>query len=138
MDIGGPLPEWMIMYPLFLIVATCLLWNKIKHWVVLAGGLFFLIHIAFVLHLFPVIRPNIIADRYLYLSSIGLSFIAVYFFVMAYEKWKKWIQYTANILVITFFVVLGIYTFKRTQLWHDTKSLKKELMPPEINIKNNP
>lgn len=127
MERGEALPAWMIFYPILLLVATWGLWSRLRHWTVLAGGAFFLVHILLVLHIIPVNRPCIVADRYIYLGSVGLSFIAAYFLVIYYPKWKTRYRKIASFLVFCVFLSLGFYSYQRVKLWRDTDTLNGEL-----------
>lgn len=127
MEMGESLPGWMIFYPILLLVVAWGLWNRLRHWAVLAGGAFFLVHILLVLHIIPVNRPCILADRYMYLGSVGLSFLATYFLVMYYPKWKTYYRKIACFLVLCLFVSLSFYAYHRVQVWHDTDTLNGKL-----------
>lgn len=125
---GEALPLWMLFYPFILTLAVTALWKWIKHWVTLSGIAFFLVHLALVLHIIPIGRAAIVADRYIYLSSIGISFVAVYFFIMAHTTWKIFWQKTTAITAILLLCALGTYTYQRTLVWHSTETLRKELL----------
>lgn len=127
MEMGQALPQWLIFYPILLLVVVWGLQSWLKHWVVFAGGAFFLVHIFFVLHIIPVNRPWILADRYIYLGSVGLSLIAAYFLVTYYPTWKAGYRKIACLSVICLFAFLGCYAYNRAQLWYDTDTLKGEL-----------
>jgi len=51
MVIGEPLPSWMLFYPaLIIIIVLATLWKYITQKPVVIGFVFFLLHIALVLH----------------------------------------------------------------------------------------
>ncbi|MDE7378114.1 MAG: hypothetical protein K2N13_04030 [Paraprevotella sp.] len=124
---GEALPVWLLTYPLILTIAVLTLWSKFRYRAVVAGSSFFLIHLLPVLHIIPIGRSAIVADRYIYLASVGLSFIAVYYLVNYYQKQAASIrQYILPVVALIFFA-LGTYTFLRTQVWHDTESLRRKM-----------
>lgn len=127
MEMGQALPTWLIFYPILLLVVVWGLQNWLRHWIVFAGGAFFLVHIFFVLHIIPVNRSWIVADRYIYLGSVGLSLIVTYFLVKYYPEWKAGYRKIACLLVFCLFTSLGFYAYNRAKLWHDTDTLKGEL-----------
>jgi tetratricopeptide (TPR) repeat protein len=88
---------------------------------VIFGSFFFLINVALVLQLIPV-GKTLVADRYSYLSYIGLGFIIAYWYhhFTSYHKQPKlyW-----QLTLIVCFVALSVATFKRNQVWKDSFSL---------------
>src|SRR5690554_5012092 len=72
--VGDPLPEWLIFYPALNLIMFVSLWHILKKWPVALGLLFFIIHIALALHIIPLSRFAVVADRYAYLSIIGIGF----------------------------------------------------------------
>ena len=74
--LSGSLPLSYWLYPvLALLITGCVFWSaKITRKVVFGFG-WFLIAVIFVLQLMPVYNA-LVADRYTYLSSVGLAFIA--------------------------------------------------------------
>ena len=77
MTIGEPLPGWMLFYPAFIVIIAITL-KRYYSKPIGTGLIFFVIHIAVALHIIPLSRFAVIADRYIYVASIGLSFIAAY------------------------------------------------------------
>lgn len=121
------LPVWLLTYPLILTVAVLAFWRIFRYRVVTTGFSFFLIHLLPVLHIIPIGRSAIVADRYIYLASVGLSFIAVYYLVNHYQKQTASIRQYILPVVALLFCALGTYTFLRTQVWHDTESLRRKM-----------
>lgn len=125
-EIGDALPTWIFAYPLLLTTIVVVFWKYISHWTVASGLLFFLLHVSLMLHIIPMDRPTITADRYTYLASIGFSFIVAYVFFFLYDRWKKSRMYVVSALGIII-VILSIYSSYRVSVWHDTESVKKDL-----------
>ena len=125
---GEALPFWMLIYPLLLTIAVTVFRSELIKKYIFPALLFFLIHIILVLHVIPINRFSIVSDRYIYLSSVGLAFIEVYLFVKCYKKWTLRNKRTAYLLVVLLYIGLGGYSYQRTRVWHNTDSLKKEIL----------
>ncbi|MGS2740797.1 hypothetical protein [Sinomicrobium sp. M5D2P17] len=93
---------------------------------IIFGILFFLINIALVLHILPLPRKFITADRYMYLSIIGPSIIGAWFIdylMLKFQNFKNiFLAFTAIYLIC-----LGTKAFYQTQKWKDSDSLKQEV-----------
>lgn len=124
--IGEPLPLRFWIYP-FAIVATALLFLSFwkQRWIFF-GICFFLIHLTTVLHLIPMSRFTIIADRYVYLSAVGVMFIIAYLYDKMITEKKA---YTAVLVtgMLCYCLCLGLYTHARSKVWHNGATLKKEV-----------
>jgi tetratricopeptide (TPR) repeat protein len=96
----------------------------------LFGFLFFVVNIFLVLQILPV-GDAIIADRYTYVSYIGLFIIIGFFFERLTLKFKtyKGIIYGTFAIYLLF---LAIFTYERTIIWRDSFTLWNE------TIKNYP
>ena len=93
----------------------------------LFGGLFFLINLILVLHLIPITRYAIIADRYIYLSSIGFFLIVAYTFVSWLKNSKiKNSKFVFGCLSIYLLVLAG-YTHQRTKVWNNMETLNRDV-----------
>jgi hypothetical protein len=126
-QMGEPLHDWMLIYPALIAIIAATLWKYLTKTPVLIGLLFFMIHIAIVLHIVPISRYAIIADRYIYLSSIGLSFIIAYYFVGFFHRNKGNLRIIATGTLVTVFLYLGAYSNLRSREWKDSKSIKRDL-----------
>ena len=126
MIIGEPLPGWMLFYPAFIVIIAITLTKYISK-PVATGLIFFFIHIAIALHIIPLSRFAVIADRYIYVASIGLSFIISYYFVLFISKKKGVIKNTLSIFFACIILYLGVFSYLRSQKWIDSESIKKEL-----------
>ena len=125
--INEPVHEWMLLYPVLIVIILTALWKYIAKMPFAAGLLFFLVHIALVLHIIPISRAAIIADRYIYLSSIGLSFIVARYFVRFITGRNGMLQKIASGLFVCIVLYLGIYSNLRCREWKDSESIKKDL-----------
>jgi hypothetical protein len=128
MSPGLPLPVRYFIYPVIVAAFTYLLIRlvKFKNWPVFFGLVFFLINIALMLHVVAMSRFTIIADRYVYLASVGIFFIVTWYAVPWLQKMassgKKWTLAVA----VCYLLYLGGYAHYRTYAWKDSDTLKKE------------
>lgn len=118
-----PLRFWI--YPgvlLFIFLSLFDFWKK--KWVSF-GIIFFLIHLGVVLHIIPISRFTIIADRYAYIASIGIFFLISYFLnqTLSIPKYKNLIITLYSVYII----ILGLYAHQHSKVWHNSDTLKKEL-----------
>lgn len=127
MSPGEALPGWLLAYPLILVVALCALWSLFRRRVMAGGTVFFVVHLLPVLHLIPIGRAAIVADRYIYLSSVGLAFIAVYYLTAYVRQLRPNVQRYLRFALLLLFGGLAVYTYQRTQVWHDTPSLRRRI-----------
>ncbi len=124
---GEALPAWLLAYPLILAVALCALWSCFRHRVVAGGTAFFVVHLLPVLHIIPIGRAAVVADRYIYLASAGLSFIAAYYLTAYARQQRPAVRRYLRYAVVLLFGLLAAYTYQRTQVWHDTESLRRRM-----------
>lgn len=121
---GEQLPVRFWIYPVLTLLGTVLLRNFWKGKWIFFGIAFFVIHIAIALHLVPIARFTIVADRYVYLSAIGVFFLTASFLEYAFRKdYKIW----AIIGMLLYLILLGTYAHQRVRTWRNTDTLKKEL-----------
>jgi len=126
--VGEPLPSWLLIYPMLVVIAVTAFWKQLSTHKVLAFSLlFFLIHIAVALHIIPLSRFAIVADRYAYVSSMGIAFAVSYGFILLFMKYGKRGKIIAGIVLGCYVLYLGIYAGVRSRVWYDTDSLKKEI-----------
>ncbi|MCC8423847.1 hypothetical protein [Mucilaginibacter sp. UR6-11] len=123
--VGAPVPSRFLIYPFLLpviIVALFDFWKK--RWVAFAM-IFFVIHLAVVLHIVPISRFAVVADRYAYIASIGVFFLISYYLDIAIRSVK---YRNLTVVALVFYLgYLGNYTYRRSKVWHDSDTLKKEL-----------
>ena len=125
---GEALPLFYWGYLVLVLIIGSFIWSqyKKKNRLVIFGFLFFIINLLLVLHILPLPRSYITADRFMYISIIGMALIMVWFvdtIIIKFKTYKKQIA-VALILYITF---LGTHTFYRTQAWKDTITMKKNV-----------
>ncbi|MCE7054762.1 hypothetical protein LZF95_08765 [Algoriphagus sp. AGSA1] len=88
---------------------------------VVVGFLFFLINLLLVLHIIPLPRTVITADRYMYLSIIGLALIVIW-------QVDQWLSTPNRPIIIVgcfaWFLFLGVHSFLRTADWKNSETAK--------------
>lgn len=115
-------------YPLLIMgLMLCLLYFR-KNKILIFGCLFFIIHLLLVLHIIPIHRYGIIADRYAYLSLVGLFMVIVYFIITwIINKKKILFSVLFGILFVLYSFYLGVYTYQYSYKWKNTFSVKEYL-----------
>lgn len=111
MKIGENIPPIFYFYPI-LIFGICVfliksyIKNREKNGFLLFGSLFFLINIFLTLHILPMSRYSLMADRYLYIPLIGIYYVVIILLIRYYNKLKK--IKSRNLLIYTtiFYVLL--------------------------------
>lgn len=123
---GTSLPNWILVYPLLLMIIISTLWSKISKWPFSFGLLLFLIHLSIVLHIIPLYRSGVIADRYMYIPLIGIAFLLSFSFIHIYQRYVNWRNIFLPLMII-YFIILASYSHERCKIWYDSVTLKKEV-----------
>jgi hypothetical protein len=125
-QVGESMPIRFWIYPIVIAVITSTLWSFWKRKWVFFGISFFIIHLALALHFINISRFAIVADRYVYLSAVGIFFLlAVLFEHVLINKVK---YYKVVVMAgVVYILSLGVYAHNRCFVWYDSDSLKKEL-----------
>ncbi len=125
---GEPLPVYFYGYIVLILICAAFLWYNYKknNRLVIFGFLLFFINIVLVLHIVPMPRKMITADRYMYLSLVGLGTMLAWFVTYIYTKYRRWSKFLA-LGVAIWFLFLGGYSFIRTREWKDSGSIKQNV-----------
>ncbi len=126
-QVGQPLPSWILVYPALLVIIVVSLRKYLVRPFILFGLLFFLIHIAIALHIIPMDRYAIVADRYAYLAYVGVAFILSYGLVLCYQRSGDRLRKLVIALFTCYLLYFGIYAHLRTYDWRSSNTIKKEL-----------
>ena len=137
----GALPSILYLYPVIVITLLVLLWKYARHnRAVVFGVGFFIVNIALLLQFIPV-GTAIVADRYSYISYIGLFFTVG---CLISEKFKDNLaNKTGNILMggaMTYCLAIGFMSHDRIAVWHDSTSLwvsNMNMTPEDPDAYNN-
>ena len=137
----GGLSPVLFLYPIIVVGLLALLWRYARNnRVVIFGVAFFLVNIALLLQFIPV-GTAIVADRYSYISYIGL-FLIVGWLVSDYFK-DNLHNKTGNVLIgaaLVYCVVLGYLSHERNKVWYDSTSLwlsNMNMLPEDADAYNN-
>lgn len=131
---GQSVPWWLWAHVFAIPLIIYCFFNQIRNRWVLFGLLFFFIHIILVVNLFSLARFSVIADRYAYLSSVGLCFlVSVAFFRYVYiTKYRNaWLFIGA-----LYILLLAAYSASHLSVWKDAYSLKERLKTTIENRKD--
>ena len=125
---GEPLPVQYFIYPFAIVVmAIVVIYYYRKQAILIFGMLFFLINVSSTLHFVSMSRITISADRWVYLSGVGFFMMASWYGVRFFMQQSK----SKKMLICTVFGVyllyLAGYAVKRSEVWHDSRTLKKEV-----------
>lgn len=126
MDVGESLPLRFWLYPFVIPVFGFILWYFRKEKIVVFGSLFFLVQLSFFLHIIPLPRFAITANRYLYMASLGFFFPVVwygYYWIVRKNMNKK----VAISLFVVFFLCMGFYSSLVCDRWRSDRMLKEPI-----------
>lgn len=124
-ETGEALPYWLLLYPLFISIIGVSLWKYIMHRPIMVGLLIFFIHISTVLHIVPIARYAIVADRYMYMPILGFCFIFAYYFQELGTKSEHHKKYYIVALILLS-IILSINTFMRCKDWQNSEKIRSE------------
>ena len=110
-------------------------YRKIR--ILMFAALFFCITIALVIQLIPV-GTAVRADRYSYISLIGIFLLAGYWFAKLYEQ-RPARQKTLTMLAGIYFIIIGGLTFSRCAVFKDSMNVYNNALEnyPSFMIYNN-
>ncbi len=126
LDKSGNIPVIFYLSPLIVLGITALIYFFLrKEKPVVFGFLFYIVSVVLVLQ-FVSVGSAIMADRYSYLSYIGLAFPVGYLVSEAWSKKNKVLnvmKYPITIVTVTGIVIFSYQTYARTQVWSNTETL---------------
>ncbi len=134
--VDDAVPVWMISYPILLVIVCIVFRRQLLDKPVLYGLAFFVIHLILVLHIIPLNRVTIVADRYNYLSGAGLSFVMAYAVTACREKCGKAARVAIRGVLVLLLAYYSCMTFFRVQDWKTTDTIRKDVNSV-CNINNN-
>jgi len=124
---GEPVPTYLWLHlAVTLVAVSCLIGYLRIRWLLFAL-LFFLIHILLVCNFLPLARFSIVADRYAYVSNIGVCFLTTCVFLRWYSNVGSNWRWIPTALYAVYFICLSIYSSQHIQVWHNAYTVKKRL-----------
>ena len=136
-QVGEKIPMALWIYPFVILFIGYVIYLNRKKPLLVFCTLFFILHLLPVLHVIPLPRYVVVADRYLYIPyiafAIGLSILSYHL----YERQRKWILY-AGFLYCSY---LCVYTASYAPAWKNSDTLKEHfkevLKKRETNLSIN-
>jgi protein O-mannosyl-transferase len=139
---NGGLPAIYYISPAFLILIsylTFLLIRKVKLYSreFVFSLLFFLITISIYLHMVPYGGNVVVAERYTYISYIGLFIFVAYIYTWLVKNPSANIQKFRNTIITAgyiFLIILIIVTYSRNQVWKNTYTLFSDVIENDAKV----
>lgn len=127
-EAGDKLPLFYFSYPVLVALSIWFAYTnyRLKNGAVVFGILFFVANLLLALHIVPLPRKMITADRFMYLSMLGAAITTVwlaFYLLTKYRKWKSFLFAGMTIWVI----FLAAHSFYRTMQWKDSDSVKQNI-----------
>ncbi len=126
---GEPLPSQFWTYP-FIIMAIVIPLIAVcrRNKIIIFSALMFIINLLFSINIISMSRASIVADRYFYLSGIGVFLLIGYGIYFLFTRWGNNLKFKALItLFILYCLALGAHTFYYTAQWKDSNTVKAYL-----------
>ncbi len=120
-------PLWLLYYPTAIVLIIWCFNSWFQKKIVLLTFAFVIIHLILVLHIIPLTRYAIIADRYIYLPSIGITFLISYYFINSNNKLSLPKKVLGWGFTIALYAILVFLSSKRIEVWSSTQILKQEI-----------
>ncbi len=136
-QVGEKIPMALWIYPFVILFIEYVIYLYRRKTLLVFCTLFFILHLLPVLHVIPLPRYVVAADRYLYIPyiafAIGLSILSYHL----YERQRKWVLY-AGFLYCSY---LCVYTASYAPVWKNSDTLKEHfkevLKKRETNLSIN-
>lgn len=124
---GSMVPSYVYLsvIPVMVLLAAIIIYYKKARKYIFAV-LFFIVNIIIMLKLFPVAN-YIIADRYVYIPSIGLFVIIALLYNDIIHRKKKLISY-AVAFILAYNIFIGYLTIKRVEVWQNSYTLLNDVL----------
>lgn len=119
--IDGHFPQYYYYNIILILGSTIILYLIRRSRILIFGLLFFIFNIFLVLRLIP-LGDTIMADRYTYLSSVGIYVMMAFLINSLMNSHVQFRKLIISIIVI-YASVLGYQTYQRTLVWRNSRSL---------------
>lgn len=135
---SGVKDVFLLLYPflVFIILLVAVIMSKKYTRKIVFGSSFFLITILPVLQFIP-IGEVIVADRYVYIASIGIFYILAEGFFWLFTKKIKFFRLSQCLILailIAMTSVLALLTWKRCKVWTDSINLWDDVLSKYSNV----
>ncbi|MBL4655783.1 MAG: tetratricopeptide repeat protein [Bacteroidia bacterium] len=130
--VDGNLPGWLYIYlPIALLLGGLAIYFSKKSRLILFGFGFYLITIGPVLRLIPVDSPYLMADRYTYLSHLGLLFpisIGLAHIYQNKNQYSRLVRSLVLIVILVFGIGMPVWSWERCGIWKDSVSMWTDVL----------
>lgn len=136
--LGEELPLKFYIYPVLILLLTgwILVYRRNKY--IIFSVLLFIVNLLLSIHIINMSRHSIIADRYMYLSYIGIAFLIGY--GILYIK-QRYAYFRTSLFILSIYIFfLSVYTFQYAKKWENTTKVKeytKEILDRRVNQGGN-
>lgn len=121
--VGEELPFKFYIYPVLMLFIMGWIWQYRKNSYILLGIFMFIVNLIVSIHFINMSRHAIIADRYLYLSYVGIAFLISYFSYVIKLHVKKF--YIVILVLCVYIISLSTYSFQYTKRWKNSDEVKE-------------
>lgn len=119
---GDAVPFGIYLYPLYVLALGYLVFVFRRDRMIVFAALFFVIHVLVALHIVPISRFAVTADRYSYISLIGCAFMIAYLSATRF-RFTRWVKLALAVYV----VCLSAMTLTYERHWRNTDMLKQNI-----------
>ena len=126
---GESFPAHFWAYP-FIVLAIIILLVTVcrQNKIIIFSALLFIINLMFSINIISMNRASIVADRYFYLSGIGIFLLIGYGIYLLYIRWGNSLKFKTLITLFAFYcIALGVHSFYYTRQWKDSNTVKAYL-----------
>ena len=126
MTLTGVLPSRFFFYPILIFLVICFLYiNRNKKYLLL-GFLIFIVNLVFSINIIHMSRMAIVADRYFYLSGIGITFLISYFSLYLIKLFlhKRSLYRFLVCIILIYILYLGSYTHIYSKQWESSDTIR--------------
>ena len=121
--VGEELPFKFYIYPVLMLFIMGWIWQYRKNSYILLGIFMCIVNLIVSIHFINMSRHAIIADRYLYLSYVGIAFLISYFSYVIKLHVKKF--YIVILVLCVYIISLSTYSFQYTKRWKNSDEVKE-------------
>jgi hypothetical protein len=125
---GESLPVRFLLYPLLILILGYWVFMNRRKASLVFWAFFFVANLLFSIHIIPMNRHTIVADRYLYVSLIAAMFAIVYSLLKlktVLSVQKRWYFHGVLLLFIGYCAYLGTYTYTYSKKWKDSDTVRE-------------
>jgi len=101
-------------------------WRYQKNRVIVFAFFYYVLSVFFLMRVDDVVDVNIVADRFMYLPSIGICFLLGWLFELLVGRMREKSVFAGRVSLgaaVVFFVVMAGMTFFQTKVWKDDLSM---------------